>query len=280
MFKLIKSTGRLFVNSVNVLDAGVNILNKSAYELNHSMEKWSLEQSISYQYKKIDAMKEATHSELSEEYNVLIKYLESLQKIKPYENAITEQLDLANSRRQLSEQKRKTLDEFYFEGNQLKTSLPRLDGRLHGLAKSWYQDGTKRWQAQFLDGNISGEGNAWHPDGSRWFEYNRNIESKHVVVTVWPSNFDELSVRLVKSTDVKSKMNVEINFKGVHWGPIYYANGKIISSFFIFGLKSIIKIVMHPRLWKGLRTDVKRFQCLEEDAQMFQIIFHEISSLT
>lgn len=279
MWKLIKGTGRLVVNTVNLLETGVNALNEAAEELQQSTAIWAAEEQVELQKKQIQRLGGASPRELSEAYQTLVERLEKLRRLKPGDPSINGQLGDARAHKLQQENQRNRVDEEHYPEGSLKRRLPRRDGRLHGQCEAWYPGGSKRWEAGFSQGKAHGGGVIWHPDGKQWIKYAVKTEAPHFVATLWPTD-DEITMHIEGDLAKQRQLRAEVRYQGVRFGPVKFAHGEIRSSRLFFFLSSALKVMLRPRLWGGWKAKAERFESLGDETERAFAIFEEIKTLS
>jgi antitoxin component YwqK of YwqJK toxin-antitoxin module len=74
----------------------------------------------------------------------------------------------------------------YWSNGKLQSERSRVDGKLHGMVKHWYESGQLRSEYPYIDEELHGMAKWWHQDGGiRWFWlYNKG----ELVTTFYPKN--------------------------------------------------------------------------------------------
>ncbi|MGB2521628.1 hypothetical protein OLL83_000404 [Shewanella algae] len=277
MWNLIKGTGRLVVNSINLMETGVNALNEAAEELRRSTEIWAAEESVKFQLKQINRMESAPASELSKAYEVLIERLEEVRTLKPHDSFVAQQLTDARTHRQQQELKRHTTTEQQYPQEGLKNRFNRRDEMLHGLCEAWYPNGIKNWEARFVEGKVL-TCKAWRDDGQRWFKYDVEDEASEVISTFWAAG-EQVILKLKRNSNKKGVITSEIYLEGVCLGAIKTLNGKICTHYALFVTRALIAFLCNPRLWYGWDKKNALIQNFKLDMDAGCNLFEEIKAL-
>jgi antitoxin component YwqK of YwqJK toxin-antitoxin module len=78
------------------------------------------------------------------------------------------------------------IERTYWKSGKLRSEQPRVDGKRHGLTKSWRPDGQLSSEHPYVDGKRHGVSKQWWQDGGIY--YFRLYNQDELVATFYPRN--------------------------------------------------------------------------------------------